>query len=218
MSRWGFFITFEGVEGCGKSTLAWKLYDYLKSEGFSVVFTREPGGPPVAEDIRDVLLRPDRKPEPWTEVFLLLAARHENVKKVIYPALTNSSIVISDRYDDSTFAYQCYGRGLPYKIVSRFNKFATMRIKPNLTFLIDLPVERGLERIGAGNLDRMEQETIDFHRRVREGYLKLARRAKKRFYLLDGLKTPEELFEQVKQVTIERLKQKGPIGRFKGKA
>ncbi len=218
MSRWGFFITFEGIEGCGKSTLARKLYEYLKEDNFNVVFTREPGGPEVAEDIRSILLKPDRHVEPWTEVFLLLAARHENVKKVIYPTLANSGIVISDRFSDSTFAYQCYGRGLPYKVVSRFNKFATSGIKPNLTFLIDLPVEKGLARLDDGHLDRMEQEALDFHHRVREGYLKLARRAGKRFYVLNGLKSPEELFEETKSITLKRLEEKGPIGRFRRKA
>ncbi len=217
MPRWGFFITFEGIEGSGKSTLARKLYDFLQQENFDVVFTREPGGPPVAEDVRQILLKPGRNVEPWTEVFLLLAARHENVKKVIYPALTSSKIVISDRYSDSTFAYQCYGRGLPYRIVTRFNKFATAGIKPNLTFLIDLPVETGLERLKGEKLDRMEMEALEFHRRVREGYLKLAHRAKKRFVVLDGTMTPGQLFEMVKSITLKRLEEKGPIGRFRRK-
>ncbi len=215
MGRWGFFITFEGVEGCGKSTLATALKNFLESEGFKVIFTREPGGTPTAEAVRNVLLNKEFKIDPWSEVFLLLAARRENMVKVIYPALTQGFVVISDRFDDSTFAYQCYGRGLPYKIVARFNKFATMRIKPNLTFLIDIPVEVGLKRV-RGELDRMESESVEFHRRVREGYLKLAHRAKKRIHVMDGTKPIDELIEEVKKVTLQRLSEKS-LGRFKRK-
>lgn len=213
MGRWGFFITFEGVEGSGKTTLAQGLYRFLEEKKFKVIFTREPGGTEGAEAIREVVL--DRRVEldPWAELFLMLAARRENVVRVIYPHLRDGFVVLCDRFSDSTMAYQGFGRGLPQKIISRFNKFATMNIKPNLTFLVDIPPERSFERIMEREQDRFEKENFDFHMRVREGYLKLARRARKRIYVLDGLKSPEVLLEEVKSITLERLREKG-IGKF----
>ena len=132
------------------------------------MITREPGGTVFAENIRELILHHDDNIDPWTEVFLLLAARRENVTKVILPALREGKVVISDRYTDSTLAYQGYGRGLPLKKLSMLNKMATSKIFPRLTFIIDLPVERGFRR-KSGSLDRIEKEELEFHERVREG-------------------------------------------------
>ncbi len=210
MARWGFFITFEGVEGSGKSTLAAFLHRQLVDLGFSVVLTREPGGTPVGEEIRQVLLRQGNEMEGWTEAFLFFAARYQHVRRVILPALQNGKIVISDRFSDSTFAYQGYGRGVPLRLLQRFNKFASLRIQPNLTFLIDLPPEQGLQRKGkAQEITRFEQEKLRFHQRIREGYLKLAHRAKKRFRVLDGTEPLDTLQQQILEITLWRLREKG---------
>lgn len=213
MGKWGFFITIEGIEGSGKTTLALSLFDYLKENNIEVVFTREPGGTPGAEAIREVVLKKGLLLDPWAEFFLILAARRENVVKVIHPALREGKVVICDRYSDSTFAYQGYGRGLPQKILSRLNKLATNRIFPNLTFLVDVPLEEGFERIRDREHNRFEKEDIDFHLRVREGYLKLARRARKRIHVLDGRRPPEELLAEAEEITWERLSEKG-LGKF----
>lgn len=216
MGKWGFFITIEGIEGSGKSTLAKGLKLYLEDLGFKVVFTREPGGSNVGEKIRKILLSKEDSMDPMTEVFLFLAARRENVVNNILPALQDGMVVIADRYTDSTLAYQGYGRGLPIKILRRLNKIATKRIYPNLTFLIDIPPGRGLERKNADDFDRIERENLDFHKRVREGYLRLARIAKKRIYVLDGTRDPAEILEEAKQVLYKRLVEKKKIKPLRG--
>ncbi len=209
MARWGFFITFEGVEGSGKSTLATSLARSLESLGFQVVLTREPGGTPVGEEIRTVLLRRGQEMEGWTEAFLFFAARYQHVRRVILPALQNSRIVISDRFSDSTFAYQGFGRGVPLRLLQRLNKLATLGIQPNLTFLIDLPPSEGLRRKNQGEITRFEDEKLRFHERIREGYLKLAHRAKKRFRVLDGTQPLETLQQEILETTLRRLREKG---------
>jgi len=208
MGKFGFFISFEGIEGSGKTTLARELTDILRSKGYDVVLTREPGGPVTGELLRDIILKKKIEFDPWAELFVMLAARRENVVKIIYPALREGKIVVADRFSDSSIAYQGYGRGLPRKIISRFNKFATMSLKPNLTFLVDLPVEEGLKRIGCKEGDRFEQEVVDFHKRVREGYLEIAKKAKKRIWVVDGTKKKEEIIREVEEVAVERIEEK----------
>ena len=210
MGRFGFFVTIEGVEGSGKSTLLYGLKEFVESLGLSVVVTREPGGTAFAENVRELILHHDDNIDPWTEVFLLLAARRENVTKVILPALREGKVVISDRYTDSTLAYQGYGRGLPLKKLSMLNKMATSKVFPRLTFIIDVPVERGFRR-KSGSLDRIEKEEFEFHERVRKGYLQLAKKAKKRIKVLDGTKSPEELLEEAKEILKKALIEKGKI-------
>ncbi len=214
MGKWGFFVTFEGIEGSGKTTLAKGLYDYLKSNSFKTILTREPGGTKEAEEIRRVLLKVGNSLDPVTELLLMLAARRENVYKKVLPALRETYIVISDRFDDSSFAYQGFGRGLELKFISRLNKVATGGLKPNLTFLVDIDPEAGFSRIKTKELDRFEREDLEFHTRVRRGYLILAKRAKKRIKVLDGSRSPEELLSEVIEVTLERLSQKG-LNKFK---
>ena len=210
MGRFGFFVTIEGIEGSGKSTLLYGLKEYVESLGLEVVITREPGGTEFAESVRDLILHKDDDIDPWTEVFLLLAARRENVTKVILPALRDGKVVISDRYTDSTLAYQGYGRGLPLRKLSLLNKMATSKVFPRLTFIIDLPVEKGFGR-KKGVLDRIEKEKLEFHERVRNGYLALARKAKKRIKVLDGTKSPDELLEEAKSILKKALIEKGKI-------
>lgn len=214
MGKWGFFITFEGIEGSGKSTLAKELFEYLKENFFRVIITREPGGTKEAEEIREVLLKTGNNLDPVTELLLMLAARRENVYKKILPALRQTYIVISDRFDDSSFAYQGFGRGLELKFISRLNKVATGGLKPNLTFLVDIEPEYGFLRKSSQKLDRIEKEDLEFHTRVRKGYLILAKRAKKRIRVLDGKKPVEELKREVIDLTLKRLEAKG-IKKFK---
>jgi dTMP kinase len=208
MSRWGYFITFEGIEGCGKSTLAEGLKAFLESRGLQVAFTREPGGTEGAEAAREILLSREMNLDPWTELFLMLASRRENVVRNVRPALQAGRIVICDRYTDSSMAYQGYGRGLPLHAISKLNKLATSGIMPSLTFLVDIPVDRGFDRIRGREFDRFEIEDPTFHSRVREGYQKLARKARRRFRVLDGLREKEELLHETKEITLERLREK----------
>lgn len=207
---WGFFITFEGIEGSGKSSVSDFLYKYLSEIGFEVIRVREPGGTFVGEKVREILLNPEIKLSPWTEVFLFLASRKELTEKIILPALKKGKIVISDRYYDSTIAYQCFGRGLPYRKVIRMIKIATNELKPNLTFLLDIPPEVGLKRASKNSKpDRFEREKIEFHKKVREGFLKIAKRAPGRIKIIDATKSFEEVCAEVKEITIKKLIDKG---------
>lgn len=170
------FITFEGVEGSGKSTQAARLADALKRAGHEVVTTREPGGTELGRKLRSILLEDDAPaPDAETELLLYLADRAEHVSRLIRPALERGAIVICDRFSDSTLAYQGYGRGLDPEMVTKMDAFARAGLIPGRTILLDLPVEEGLTRARAtGPADRLEQETIEFHRRVRHGFHEIA--------------------------------------------
>ncbi len=207
MGRWGFFISVEGIEGSGKTTLARRIAEAFRALGVEVVETREPGGTPPAEALRKVLLDPRLTWDPWAEVFAMLAARRENVVKVIRPALQRGAVVVCDRYMDSTYAYQGYGRGLPVRVLARLHRHAVDHIRPHLTFLVDLPVEEAFRRLGKDR-DRFEQEDFAFHLRVREGYLRLARRARKRMVVLDGTSPPEQIFQQAWEMALHRYREK----------
>ncbi|MEO0242732.1 MAG: dTMP kinase [candidate division WOR-3 bacterium] len=211
MGRWGFFLTIEGIEGSGKSTLTEGIIEFLKTKGFNVVYSREPGGTKVGESVRNILLADGNEMDPMTEVFLFLAARRENVRKNILPALRDGKVVVCDRYIDSTIAYQGYGRGLPIKLLRRLNKLATYGIKPDLTLVIDIDPEKGLKRISGKELDRIERENIDFHRRVRDGYRKIARISGRRVKLLDGELPKEELLKKAISLVESRLYEKGKL-------
>lgn len=173
----GLFITLEGIEGCGKSTQARLLGEFLRSEGYVTVETREPGGTPLAENIRSVLLDRAREPvAPETEAFLIFAARRQHVSQVIEPALAKGAIVICDRFSDSTLAYQGYARGLNLSMLRSLNRLATHAITPDLTLIFDLPVATGLARRQSTNIqNRLDRESLQFHRKVRAGFLDLAK-------------------------------------------
>jgi len=168
------FITFEGSEGCGKSTQSEMLYRYLKSKGLKVVYLREPGGVKLSEKIRDLLLDPCSKISPEAETLLYMAARAQVVREIIKPALESGKIVICDRFLDSTIAYQGFGLGIDIGMIKTIGNFATLGIKPNLTFFLDLPVKKGLKH-RCNCKDRIEQRSFKYHEMVRKGYLKLAR-------------------------------------------
>jgi len=189
----GLFISLEGGEGSGKSTLMRRLAVFLEGRGFEVHETREPGGPPISERIREILLDPEcRAMDGLTELFLYLASRRQNVIEVIRPLLDRGAAVLSDRFLDASLAYQGGGRGLGIQRVDRLNREAVEGTIPDLTLLLDLEPERGLARgpgISESNPnqgDRIEREGADFHRRVRRGYLEAADREPERFVLLDA--------------------------------
>ena len=206
MERNALFITFEGPEGAGKSTQIKLLRDYLTADGYKVLVTREPGGTPLAEDFRNIVkhYHGEEPLYPATELLLFEAARAQHVNYVIKPALNDGVIVLCDRFTDSTAAYQGAGRALDEEFLQRLNNFAAGDCMPDLTLLFDLPVEIGLARaeVRAANItnhnDRLEEEKIDFHQRVRNCYLAIAEREPGRVKVLDATLPIEELFEQVK--------------------
>jgi dTMP kinase len=189
MKRRGVFISLEGIDYSGKSTQAEILIRRMREAGFSPLFVREPGGTKLSEDIRGLLLRRrGTAMAPRSELMLFVAARAQLVEEVISPALSAGRIVICDRFDDSTVAYQGYGRGLPVEIVVGLNDFATAGVHPDLTLLYDLPVDIALGRRGvsSGSPDRLESEDIEFHERVRAGYIALAESSPDRVVKLDA--------------------------------
>jgi dTMP kinase len=210
----GLFVTFEGIEGCGKTTQAELLRLSLEKEGRHVVFTREPGGTEVGERIREVLLdNRIRRMEPLTELFLYLASRAQHVQELIRPALKEGAIVICDRFADASLAYQGAGRGIGTSRVLTLNEAATHGLVPDYTVLLDLPVELGLRRMsarlgGGGQQDRIEQEEMDFHVRVREAYLALVQKSSGRIEVFDGTHGKEELAQRILSRVTEILSRK----------
>ena len=202
----GLFVTFEGGEGAGKSTQIARLAERLRGRGIEPVITREPGGTPLAEGIRALLLDGGRAPGPVSEAFLMEAARADLVAQVIRPALDQGRVVLCDRYDDSTLAYQGAGRGLDPDMLRAWNRAATGGLAPDLTLLFDLDPRAGLARRGAeGETNRLDREPRDFHARVREGYLALARAEPGRFLVLDASLPPEILETRVWEGVLPRL-------------
>ena len=198
MSR---FISFEGTEGVGKTTLIRKIYDRLSSQGQDVVLTREPGGTPMAEQIRALLLsvNHDEKMCSDTELLLMYAARAQHIDQVILPALNAGKTVLCDRFTDASFAYQCAGRGLSEAKLQLLNDSFVSRM-PDLTFWLDAPIELGMNRARArGALDRFEQEKAAFFEKVRAGYQTLSVRYPQRVKRLDASQTPEQVFAQALQ-------------------
>ena len=200
----GLFITFEGGEGCGKSTQIAALKARLEAIGKTVVQTREPGGTALGESVRSLLQHDDagQGMSPEAELLLFAASRAQHVRELIAPAIAQGQIVLCDRFLDSTTVYQGVARAIDSKKVDTINQFAIGNTKPDLTILIDLPPEIGLARVHArsdGQLDRMENEAIEFFQAVRQGYLDLAKSEPKRFLVLDGSQTVEELETQIWQ-------------------
>lgn len=195
----GILITFEGPEGGGKSYQIERVKEFLEEEGREILVVREPGETLMGEQIRRVLLNPKNKEmEPRAETLLFEAARAQLVEEVIKPALAQGKIVLADRFFDSTTAYQGYGRGLPLGEIDRLNRFATGGLVPDLTILLDIDPELGLERRKkSGKEDRLDAEGLEFHRRVREGYLKLATEDSQRWRVVDAGRSPDEVFEQI---------------------
>lgn len=188
------FVVFEGIDGSGKSTQAKLLAEHLRKKDKEVLLVEEPGGTSVGDVIREVLLDKGSRIDPLTELLLYEASRSQLVQEVIKPALEEGKVVIADRYSISSLAYQGYGRGIDLKLIKELNKIATAGLEPDMVFLLDLPAEEGLVRVG--RRDRIESAEIEFHHRVRRGYLKLIAQHE-RGYLIDGRKGREEVFQEV---------------------
>lgn len=202
----GHFITFEGIEGCGKSTQALLLTTALREKGYEVLLTREPGGPAISEAIRKILLNTENfEMLPETEMLLYMASRSQHTGQWIIPALKEGKIVISDRYYDSTIAYQGAARELDFKIIETITNFATFNTDPDLTFLIDVPVEIGMRRIQSRKLDRLEMETPDFHQKVREQYLFIASKYTSRYNVIAGDDLVDTIHQQVLKCALEMI-------------
>lgn len=207
----GIFITLEGPEGSGKSTQARKLSNYLEKKGLRTIVSQEPGGTKIGQKLRKILLSPESKGmESLTELFLYLAVRAQHVEEVIKPALSEGKIVISDRFLDATVAYQSYGRGLDKSLVNELNHLVTQGLKPDLTILLDIEIPQGMKRAwGKGKGDRIEQEKIEFHQRVREGYLKLAEEEPERMKRIKVEGSIEETQIKIRQYVDELLERQG---------
>jgi dTMP kinase len=203
------FITFEGGEGSGKSTHAQRLKTYLTEKGYNVLLTREPGGTQVGKGLRELLLEPEVTLEALTEIFLFAADRSEHVGKIIRPALLAGKIVVSDRYIDSTIAYQVGGRGLPREVVNYLNQTSSQGLMPDLTFLLDVSPEIGVRRAAAKSKteDRFEKEDLRFHAAVRETYLKIASEAPLRVKVVNtDEKNVDAVQEVIRKIADEYLK------------
>lgn len=195
-------ISFEGTEGCGKSTLIRHLIENLSSLKIPVISTREPGGSLIAEKIRKILLEDEMRP--LTELFLYESSRAEHFESVIVPALKEGKVVLCDRFIDSTVAYQGFARGLDLKMIEKLNQFATLHRVPDLTFFLDLPVEEGLAR--ATDPNRFEKAGIEFQKKVRKGFLYSIRKNKKRWVVLKVRnRTPEDIAEEALKVILKKI-------------
>jgi dTMP kinase len=216
------FITFEGVEGSGKTTQIRRLKRYLTQKGIACKVTREPGGCPIGEKVRKILLDPDhREMVPLSELLLYEASRAQHVKEVIEPLLERGVTVLCDRFSDATIAYQGFGRKLDLGLIQRFNRLSTQRIKPDITFLLDCPSEMGLKRAIQRNQtlkkekeERFEREKIQFHHRVRRGYLSIAKQEPHRVKVIDTRQGEEKTFEKIRQI-IDKLIETKRNFRFK---
>ncbi len=209
----GFFITFEGVEGCGKTTQIKLLAELLTARGISTVLTREPGGCPIADKIRTILLDAENKAlSPLAELMLYAAARAQHVTEVISPALESGKIVLCDRFCDATVAYQSFGRGIDRSVIDSLNSHACQGVTPDLTILVDCDPVIGLKRArlrieatSGPREERFELEALAFHHRVRAGYLHLAAQEPHRFIIINGSVTIEEIFAAISSQVVARI-------------
>jgi dTMP kinase len=201
------FITLEGPEGSGKTTQARELAEFLRQQGYAVLTTREPGGTSIGDQVRAILTDlQNAAMHPRTEILLFLAARAQLVEEVIRPALAQGILVVCDRYADSTLAYQGYGHGVSLDTLRTLLAFATGGLTPDLTFLLDIDPEEGLQRRrSAGQWNRLDAYDLDFHRRVRQGYLELARQDPQRWVIVDASQPLAVVQSTLRQAVLERL-------------
>lgn len=192
----GLFITFEGADGCGKTTQLMLLAKYLKAQGREVVVTREPGARGLGEKIREILLNYDGEVSSRAEAFMFLADRAQHIDVIVNPAIKSGKIVLCDRHTDSSVAYQGYGRRLDIDEIKRLNSIATNGKKPDMTLIFDIDVEASMARVG-DTKDRMESAGIEFFNRVRNGYLEIAKQEPNRVKVLDASKSIEEIHKNV---------------------
>lgn len=200
----GLFITFEGGDGCGKTTQLNLLDKYLKTKGYKTLITREPGSKGLCEKIREILLNYDGNVSPQCESFLFLADRAQNVDCIVKPAVEGGYFVLCDRHTDSSVAYQGYGRGLDIERINKFNNIATNGVKPDLTIVFDIDVDTAMSRVGKEK-DRMESAGIEFFKRVREGYLEIAKKEPDRVKIVDSTRSIEDIHSDVIKLVEECL-------------
>ncbi len=203
----GLFISFEGIEGTGKTIQSKLLFEYLIEKGFQAVLTEEPGGTRIGRTIRDILLSIDNTEiTPVTELLLYNASRMQHVQEIILPALKKGMVVITDRFSDSTVAYQGYGRGIELDLINTIERIVTGGLKPDITLLLDLDVTVGLQRNkGINKEDRIELEDITFHKRVRDGYHALAAKEPERIHVIDASKSIEHIHSSIKKIAHDLL-------------
>lgn len=205
MNNPGLFITLEGVEGAGKSTLMDYIADVISKAGHEVVLTREPGGTKTGEQIRDILLDNSNKLSNDTELLLMFAARAQHIQQIINPALSEGKIVVCDRFTDASYAYQGGGRGIEHTRIRVLEEWVQQGLQPDLTILFDLDVETGLRRAGKrGEADRFEQEEKSFFERIRACYLDMAKQYAERYRVIDSAKSLDEVKQQIKNVLMEK--------------
>ena len=192
----GLFITFEGGDGCGKTTQIKLIDEYLRNKGYKTLLTREPGSKGLGVKLREILLNYDGEVSPTCESFLFLADRAQHVDCIIKPALEEGTIVLCDRHTDSTVAYQGYGRGLDLEQIYKLNNIATSGLKPDLTVVLDVDVETSQARVGKEK-DRMESAGIEFFERVRKGFLEIAKQEPSRVKVIDSTQSIEDIHKQV---------------------
>jgi len=207
------FITLEGPEGSGKSMQIRELADFVRKQGFEVLTTREPGGTFIGDQIREVIMRMDNTMmHPNTEILLFCAARAQIVTEVILPNLDKGVVVISDRYGDSTLAYQGYGHGLDLKILKDILRFATGGLQPDLTLLLDVDINEGLNRKikGGSEWNRLDAQQVEFHCRVRKGYLEMAQAEPDRWQIIDAANDPLTVQQDIRAVILKKLERVKP--------
>lgn len=199
MTKRGYFITFEGADGCGKTTQSELVKKYLEERGYDVIWTREPGSKGLGQKIRELLLHYDGDVAPMCEAFLFLADRAQNIEQNIKPAVTEGKIVICDRHTDSTIAYQGFGRGKDIQQLTYLNNLATDTMKPDITFVYDVSTDVALTRVGSEK-DRMESAGIEFHKKVRQGYLEIAKNEPERVKVINANNSIDHVFEDTKKI------------------
>lgn len=200
----GLFITFEGGEGSGKTTLITKLSDHLKKQGHNIYLTREPGGTKLSEKIRSLLLDTASVICPTSELLLFLASRAQNISENIHPALGEGKIVLCDRFNDSTIVYQGTARNLGTSYVKKMCDLVTESTQPNITFFLDVPPEIGLKR-ASSKPDRIESEATSFHKLVRKGYQSLAEQEPERIYTIDATQPADVVFQKAVKIIETKL-------------
>lgn len=201
----GIFITLEGPEGAGKTTQLKLLSKHLEELGLTHVITRDPGGTALGKPIRRILLNSEAPVHPVTELLLYEADRAQNVSEIITPNLKAGRIVFCDRYTDSTLAYQGYGRNIDFKLIDMLNEVATQGLRPDLTVLFDIESEAGLSRLHPSGHDRLEREALDFHQKVRRGYLELAASEPERWRIIDAAGPMSKVQEDLRKAVMEKI-------------
>ncbi|MBA4391435.1 MAG: dTMP kinase [Syntrophus sp. (in: bacteria)] len=203
-------ITFEGIEGCGKTTQIALLHTYLEKKGLNVIKTREPGGTTFGETLRKVFLHTNMEVYPLSELLVFMAMRAQHVEELIQPALKEGKVVLCDRFIDASYAYQGYGRGVDLGIIETLNRLVTKGVRPNLTVLLDCSVENGLKRKAeSADMDRFEKEELAFHNKIKKAYEKMSKADPKRFFVIDGSLDIDTIHRTIRKKVVALLKNYG---------